>query len=268
MGNHTVPNSPPNHKRRWLSFSLRSLFVVTLVIACLLGWKGHKVQRQRRAVSQIEQVGGTVHYKRDPPFGIGALEQSGFFDYVVAVRLNGRDVEDVSYLADLPTIEDLNLSGTKVTDLSPLAKLTQMRRLSLLAAPVRDIAPLANLVDLESLSLENTQVADIAPLATLVKLEDLSLAGTPVNDLSALAGMTRLTELKLFFCSNVQDVEPLTGLTKLGYLDLSDTKVANIEPLTNLKSLGFLSLSRTAVPPDETQKLRGLLPKCRITHNR
>jgi hypothetical protein len=267
MRGETAPTPSPTRKRRWLSFSLRSLFVVTLVVGCLLGWQVHMLQRQCRAVSKIEEVGGTVYYKSDPPLGIRALEQSGFFDYVVAVRLNGRDIDDVSYLADLPTIEDLNLSGTRVTDLSPLAKLSRLRRLSLLAAPVRDIAPLSGLTDLESLSLENTQVADMAALAGLVKLQDLSLAGTPVEDLSALAGMTRLTELKLFFCPNVRNVNPLRGLTMLGYLDLSDTKVADIEPLTNLKSLGSLSLSRTAVPPSETQKLRGLLPQCRITHN-
>ena len=145
-----------------------------------------KVQRQRCAVSKIEEAGGTVHYKSDPPFGLRALEQSGFFDYVVAVRLNGRDIKDVSYLADLPTIEDLSLSGTKVTDLSPLAALSQLKRLSLLAVPVRDIHPLSDLTKLESLSLENTQVADVSPLAKLVNLRDLSLAGTPVGDLSCL----------------------------------------------------------------------------------
>jgi hypothetical protein len=267
MPSETVSTPSPGRKRRWLSFSLRSLFVVTLVVGCLLGWQVHKLQRQRRAVSKIEEAGGTVYFKSDPPFGIRALEQSGFFDYVVAVRLNGRDIDDVSYLADLPTVEDLNLSGTRVTDLSPLANLSRLRRLSVLAAPVRDITPLSDLTDLESLSLENTQVADIAALAELVKLQDLSLAGTAVEDLSALSGMTRLTELKLFFCPNVRDVAPLSGLVSLGYLDLSDTKVADIQPLAKLKSLGFLSLSCTAVPISETQRLRSLLPQCRITHN-
>jgi Leucine-rich repeat (LRR) protein len=267
MHSETVP-TPPKRTRRWLSFSLRSLFVVTLVIACLLGWKVHTVQRQRRAVSKIEEAGGTVHYRSDPPFGVSALKESGFFDYVVAVRLIGRDVEDVSYLADLPTIEDLNLSGTKVTDLSPLANLTRLKRLLLLAAPVRDVSPLSDLTRLESLSLENTQVADVSPLARLLNLRDLSLAGTPVGDLSALAGMSLLTELKLFFCPNVKNVDPLRELTMLSYLDLSDTMVSDVEPLTHLKSLGFLSLSRTAVPPSDTQKLRGQLPRCRITHNR
>jgi hypothetical protein len=129
MPTDTVPTSLPKRKRRWLSFSLRSLFVVTLAIGCLLGWKVHKVQRQGHAVSKIEEAGGTVYFKSDPPFGIRALEQGGFFHYVTAVRLNGQDIEDVSFLADLPTIENLNLSGTRVTDLSPLAKLSRLRKL-------------------------------------------------------------------------------------------------------------------------------------------
>ena len=281
MRNQTSFSSSPVRKRRWLSFSVRSLFVVTLFVACLLGWKLHKVNQQRRAVSKIKELGGTVYYDTDrhladsddpspfqAPQWLRELLGDDYFDSVVAVRIYHKDLDDVSFLADLPMIEDLNLSGTNVTNLAPLANLTKLKRLVLLAVPVRDISPLANLTNLESLSLENTKVADILPLANLVNLRDLSLAGTPVSDLSPLAGMTKLVELKLFFCPNIHNVEPLTGHTQLGYLDLSDTKVAEIDPLTGLTSLGFLSLSRTAVDPAATQKLRSLLPQCRITHNR
>jgi hypothetical protein len=279
-----VPNEKPSipspvRKRRWLAFSLRSLFVLTLVIACLLGWKLHKVNQQRRAVSQIKELGGAVYYNVDrgvaddqsffePPEWLRRQIGDDFFDYVVAVRLHSKDVEDVSFLADLPTIDDLGLTGTNVTDLSPLAKLTKLERLSLHGVPVRDISPLSNLTNLDTLSLENTNVADVAALTGLVNLRTLSFAGTPVADLSPLAGLVRLTELKLFYCPNVTNVDALAGLTLLGYLDLSDTKVADIEPLTGLVALGFLSLSRTQVDPADTARLRTLLPKCRITHNR
>jgi Leucine-rich repeat (LRR) protein len=270
--------SSPARKQRWLAFSLRSLFVITLVVACLLGWKLHKVNQQKRAVSKIKELGGTVYYNVDtgakdelffePPDWLRRLTGDDFFDYVVAVRLGGTNVEDVSFLADLPTIDNLNLSGTSVTDLAPLAKLTKLKKLDLLGVPVRDISPLSNLTNLETLSLENTNVADVAALARLVNLSALSLAGTPVADLSPLAGLVQLKELKLFFCPNVTHVDALAGLTLLEYLDLSDTKVADIEPFTGLKALGFLSLSRTEVDPADTARLRTLLPKCRITHNR
>ena len=277
-----MPSIPsPVRKRRWLSFSVRSLFVVTLFVACLLGWKLHKVNQQRRAITKIKELGGTVFYDTDrhladpgdqlafkPPQWLRELLGDDYFDSVVAVRIYREDLDDVSFLDDLPMIEDLNLSGTNVTDLAPLENLTKLKRLVLLAVPVRDVSPLANLTNLESLSLENTKVADILPLANLVNLRDLSLAGTPVSDLSALARMTRLVDLKLFFCPNIHNVEPLGGLTTLFYLDLSDTKVAEIEPLSGLASLGLLSLSRTAVDPADTGKLRTLLPKCRITHDR
>ena len=170
------PTPPPHRKRSWKSFSLRSLFVITLVIACLLGWKVHKVQRQRLPSVRLSKPAARFITE-----AIHRLDSAAGTKRTVRLRhrgcLIGRDVEDVSYLADLPTIEDLNLSGTKVYDLSPLAGLTRLKRLLLLATPVRDISPLSDLTELESLSLENTQVADVTPLAKLVNLHDLSLAG-------------------------------------------------------------------------------------------
>jgi hypothetical protein len=266
-------------RRRWLTFSLRGLLLFTLLIACLLGWKLNKVHRQRAAVARIHELGGTVFFsqdaskpnainKADSPNLLRRLLDNLFTDDVVAVRLSGKQVDNISFLADLPAVVDLSVSGTNVTDLSPISSLAGMKRLDLTACPVRNVAPIKNLTMLERLSLENTQISDIRPLTNLTNLVSLALDGTQVSDLSPLAGMSKLVELKLFFCPNICDAKPLSGLTKLGYLDLSDTAVESIEPLIGLKSLAFLSLSRTTVPQEESQRLRTLLPNCRITHNK
>lgn len=48
-------------KRRWLSFSLRTLFVVVTVVACWLGWNLYTVrERSRIAIAASEGGGGVV----------------------------------------------------------------------------------------------------------------------------------------------------------------------------------------------------------------
>ena len=273
---------PPSTKRRrpWLSFSLRGLLLLVLVLAVLCGWKMNQVNRQRRAIESIRELGGAVHFNTspyfkdlekqnrfEPPSWLRRLCGDDFFDYVVGVRLGGKHVDDISFIADLTMIQDLNLNGTNVSELAPLEHLTNLRKLDLMNTAVHDLSPIRNLSRLEVLSLEFAKVSDLEPLTELTNLQALSAVGTPVSDLSPLSNMTRLKELKLFYCPQVRNVEPLSGLTALGYLDLSDTQVSDVEPLSQLTGLGFLSLSRTNVSLEDSQDLRSRLPGCRIMHN-
>ena len=49
-------------RRRWLRFSLRTLLLLTAVIAAWLGVQVNKAQKQRAAVAAIQEAGGKVHY--------------------------------------------------------------------------------------------------------------------------------------------------------------------------------------------------------------
>ena len=49
---------------------------------------------------------------------------------------------------------------------------------------------------------------------------------------------------------------PLTGLTALQSLNLSQTQVADIAPLAGLNGLGELDLTGTRVPASQATKLR------------
>src|SRR6185437_11305871 len=51
--------------RRYLTFSLRTLFVLTTVFAVWLGVVVNRAREQREAVKAIEALGGTVAYDWD-----------------------------------------------------------------------------------------------------------------------------------------------------------------------------------------------------------
>jgi len=58
----------PKPKRRWLQFSLRTLFVVVTVFCIWLGIVTKRARDQQQAVEAIQEAGGNVKYN----YGVGA----------------------------------------------------------------------------------------------------------------------------------------------------------------------------------------------------
>lgn len=155
-------------------------------------------------------------------------------------------VTDLAPLAGLTNLRRLNLEGTHVSDLAPLAKLRELRELDLWGAPVRYIAPLGALNRLMRVNLRATLVRDVAALAAHSSLQSLILLDAPVHDVIPLQGLVGLRELSLMN-TRVTDITPLSGLVRLQELDLSGTNIADLAPLAGLRQLVALDLRDTPV---------------------
>jgi hypothetical protein len=46
----------PKRKRRWYQFSLRTLLVVTVILALVLGWLGKKIEQDRNEREIIDGI--------------------------------------------------------------------------------------------------------------------------------------------------------------------------------------------------------------------
>ncbi len=103
----------------------------------------------------------------------------------------------------MKSLTRLTLRGTRVDDISAIAHLTALTDLDLSGAPIDDagLAPIVALTRLTSLNLDNTKVtnAGVAYLKNLTKLDHLVLSETRVDDNAAavLAGLTALDTLQL-----------------------------------------------------------------------
>ena len=133
-------------------------------------------------------------------------------------------------------VEKLWLSHTKVTDISSLAGLKNLKELDLSYTQVTDISSLAGLKNLEELNLRHTQVTDISPLAGLKNLWDLDLSSSRVTVISSLA---ELKNLKVLYLSDTQitDISPLTAIDTLETLYLHWSPVTDISSLDHLRGL-------------------------------
>ncbi|MGZ8942397.1 MAG: NACHT domain-containing protein [Methylobacter sp.] len=165
---------------------------------------------------------------------------------IKALFLTGKAIYDLSPLAGLNQLTNLNLSNTSISDLSPLAGLSQLIVLDLDHTAISDLSPLAGLSQLTGLGLGNTSISDLSPLAGLNKLTFLILSETAISNLSTLAALNQLTNLDLFHTA-ISDLSPLAGLSQLTNLDLGLTAISDLSPLAGLSQLTNLRLGLTAI---------------------
>ncbi|XP_029003667.1 uncharacterized protein si:ch73-173p19.1 isoform X2 [Betta splendens] len=178
--------------------------------------------------------------------------------------------------ACVPQLRLLSIKQTKVEDLSALAQLSSLQTLNLDGTVVREesLKHLATLPALSSLSLAGIPIADgnhaLQSISGL-KLTHLTLPGRhSVNDsgLSFLSALSLLLELDLTDYTQVTDqgVQHLATMTRLKKLSLSNTQVtdAGLPSLRGLQELQDLCLDRTAVTSRGVAALITCLPHLQV----
>jgi Leucine-rich repeat (LRR) protein len=165
---------------------------------------------------------------------------------LIELNLWHNQISDISPLASLTSLIELNLGSNEIGDISLLASLTNLTLLDLGYNQIGDISPLANLTSLTSLSLSDNQISDISPLANLTGLTELELGANQISDISLLANLTSLIELELE-ATEISDISPLASLTDLTSLNLWGSQVSDISPLAGLASLTQLDLGANQI---------------------
>ena len=146
-------------------------------------------------------------------------------------------LSDVSVLAGLTQLTNLNLSYNSLSDVSPLAGLTQLTTLYLGGNFLSAVSPLAGLTQLTNLDLSYNSLSDVSALAELTQLTNLYLSHNAISDVSVLAGLTQLTNLNLSH-NAISVVSALAGLTQLNTLYLSHNAISDVSPLLALNLTG------------------------------
>ncbi len=183
------------------------------------------------------------------------------------LEINRNTISDISPVRNLTNLTLLVLKGNQISDLSPIAGLINLRGLYLDDNLFSDLSVLKGLTNLEVLHFsQNRGVSDISPLAGLVNLKTIGSWGHSISDLSPLA---RLTELEIInFCGgNISNLTPLAGLTGLKELYIAGEKVSDISPVARLTGLTRLGLEGNDI--SDISPLAGLtnLKWLRINNN-
>lgn len=246
------------------TFSLRSLFLVVLVIAAFVAfllpaiqgvWQGVSIQLQLRQDlnGQVEKDElGRIYKIRCSTGGSQLLRSMAGLKSVRVLDLEFADItdDDLAYVATLTGLESLNVAWTPITDdgLRWIKGLTNLKRLELYNTQVSNngLSSLSKLKRLEYLSLEGTQVTDkgLNQFTGFPALAELHLNRLPITDI----GLAHLSDMK-----------------RLRELELNGTDVSDAG-LVHLASLGLLRLDlyRTRVTAQGVERLCRSRPECNI----
>ena len=92
----------------------------------------------------------------------------------------------------------------------------------------------------------------------------LNLNGNHVSDISVISNLTGLEELNLGDNIDITNIGSLKGLSKLTWLNLSNSQIADITPLLKLNNLTYLNLEGVNLPKKDLERLSSSLPNCDI----
>jgi hypothetical protein len=136
----------PRARRRWFQFSLRTLFLLVLLLSLPLSWfaaRMERIRKHKQAIHAVHGLGGRVMLSElvIPPriWQLLGAEQE-YFAVGLYVGLNGTAVTDadLEHLEAVGNLQGLSLSDTEITDegLKHLVGLTNLRHLDLLGTKV------------------------------------------------------------------------------------------------------------------------------------
>ena len=160
--------------------------------------------------------------------------------------VNSNTISDLSPLAGLTNLTQLDLWGNNISDISALASLTNLAGLWLGVNSISDISVVADLTHLINLGLEGNNISDISAVAGLTNLNWLNLGANSILDVSVVADLANLTWLNLG-SNNVFDVSALAGLTQLKMLYLWDNSISDLSPVEGLTDLTSLWLQENNI---------------------
>jgi len=222
----TEKSDQPKRKRGWrrlLQFRLRTVLLLTAVVAIWLGWWLHSARQQREAVAELRKVGAIIAYD----YHYYGLEEPPYWPTWLVIWLGVDCFADVGGVGPY-----LSLNDTQVTDagLEHLKSFTSLQELWLDDTQVTDagLEHLKGLTSLEILGLDNTQVTDegLEHLKSFTSLQKLWLIDTQVTD-AGLEHLKGLTSLKFLYVMNTQvtdaGLEHLKDLTSLQKLSVRNT---------------------------------------------
>jgi hypothetical protein len=212
--------TPETPRRRWLRFSLRTLFVLLTVAGIALGyvaWRVNVVRNQRQVLAEIQKLNASISFVHNvtpprlppgPPWLRRILGEDFFYEVDQIAIFNDRATDDtLARIASLSRCDSLIVRSNQITDvgMKHLLRIRKMRSLEI-ESPRVTVAGFERLRDfpVEALHLRGANVDDtwMPQIARLRHVLYLSIRRTNVTD-AGLAELRTATGLRRIF-TNIQ----------------------------------------------------------------
>lgn len=165
------------------------------------------------------------------------------------LNVEGSQVTDLQYLSNLDKLNEVNFSNTSVSSLEPLNGLSQLSIIYCDNSLVtRDVADNFRSLNPDKLIINESEALKTwwNELPSFWKSLLVEQTNTTINPTKEeLHSIINVRSLKI--TNFIHDVEPISRLTNIEYLDLSNSKVDDLSPLSVLHNLKSLNINNTVI---------------------
>ena len=156
-----------------------------------------------------------------------------------SLTINSGAANQMHHLSKITTLKTLTVSNTILSDddVESIGKLVGLSSLTMESCAITAISSLSNLTGLRYLNINNNAIRDISTLAAMTELEELYMNENALNDLTALSSCINLKTLDISGNKDIPSLTPLSNLTMMCKLDISDSSILDISPLASMTKL-------------------------------
>ena len=160
------------------------------------------------------------------------------------LRLDYRNISDLTPIAELINLETLSLWKNNITDISHLTELKNLKTLSFDFNSVTDFSYIANLSNLEYLYFFNNKPSSLTFLSELTKLKEINISVDNLDNILPLQNLVNLERLFLQGDANL-DFSILDSFPKLKELYITSNLSSDFSKLPLIPQLEFLNISQS-----------------------
>ena len=204
---------------------------------------------------------------------INTLAPLAELENISSLNVNNTAVSDLSPLSRLNSLQSLKISQTRVNNLLPLSETVALKEIYCSNTAVSDLSPLKSHRLLSKIYCDNTRI-DVQQASEFTKENPFTLVIYDTNALEQwwnnlpiywkavfskqtsingeptteqLHEVINMTELDLSGNPYLQDLFPVSRLTNLVKLNISNTEISSLMPLTGMMNLEYINLEHTFI---------------------
>ena len=173
-------------------------------------------------------------------------------DSIIALTLNGKNIEDITGLEQFAGLQILNLNDNNIKNIEKLNSLSSLNTLHVNNNNLNDFTKIAQITNLKTLYANDNNFENLNSIENLSKLENLQLKNNNISNIGNLSRLEKLNNINLDN-NRVSDLSSLSGKTYNAiYFDKN-----NIEKIGNIKftngSFSNNKINKTIVNTTETE---------------
>ena len=165
---------------------------------------------------------------------------------LIELNLGYNNLDNVSLLGDMDSLNRLDLAGNRINDLEPISSLILLNELDLTGNNIDTISGLTLYASLEKLVLRDNNLEKIVELGYFENLKYLNLRENHIKDLSPVGNLQTLQYLNIHSNTMIESIAPLKNLVQLKQLIMRNVPIGEqISYINGLNNLYRLNLRNT-----------------------